>query len=429
MVSKLRLFVILIICGSVVLLITHLSVFNKKSFRLVNSVNVFTHNHFNENQETRQFEQNKQNRPINDAIADKDTENKNKESFRKHGENVPVVNVKVDETNIKNAEETDSEKHNTETKQVTESVVNINKNVVKKGPLGKKEEKKEDISKLPPCSKRGVNLVGPLFIDQTIPKKIEDVEKILSVDFGGTVENGGWWEPTTCKPRVKVAIIIPYRNRLEQLKIFLRHMHPYLQRQQIYYRIIVVDQLLEDPFNRAGLFNVGFVEALKLADFDCFVFTDVDLLPEDDRNYYGCPTSPRHMSVGVDKFNYKLPYHTIFGGVGAFTKDDFEKINGMSNMFWGWGGEDDDLYARITQMGFKLTRPSIQIGRYTMVRIHHFQSSKADPNRMNLLQNSKQRMVADGLNTLKYNLKEVVQDPIVTYVRVEMKRSMYMSNR
>lgn len=48
---------------------------------------------------------------------------------------------------------------------------------------------------------------------------------------------------------------------------------------------------------------------------------------------------------------------------------------------------------------------------------------------MNLLQNSKQRMVADGLNTLKYNLKEVVQDPIVTYVRVEMKRSMYMSNR
>ena len=70
-------------------------------------------------------------------------------------------------------------------------------------------------------------------------------------------------------------------------------------------------QLYKDPFNRAGLFNVGFVEALKLnEEFDCFVFTDVDLLPEDDHNYYGCPNSPRHMSVGVDKFNYK--YVNIF---------------------------------------------------------------------------------------------------------------------
>ena len=68
-------------------------------------------------------------------------------------------------------------------------------------------------------------------------------------------------------------------------------------------------QLYDDPFNRAGLFNVGFTEALKLnKEFDCFIFTDVDLLPEDDRNYYGCPNSPRHMSVAVDKFNYKYLY-------------------------------------------------------------------------------------------------------------------------
>ena len=38
------------------------------------------------------------------------------------------------------------------------------------------------------------------------------------------------------------------------------------------------------------------------------VFHDVDLLPEDDRNLYSCPDQPRHMSVAVDKFQYKLPY-------------------------------------------------------------------------------------------------------------------------
>ena len=29
--------------------------------------------------------------------------------------------------------------------------------------------------------------------------------------------------------------------------------------------------------------NIGFVEALKMYDFECFVFHDVDLVPEDDR--------------------------------------------------------------------------------------------------------------------------------------------------
>ena len=43
---------------------------------------------------------------------------------------------------------------------------------------------------------------------------------------------------------------------------------------------------------------------------------------------------------------FRVPYPTIFGGVGAFWKQHFVGINGMSNSFWGWGGEDDDLYDR-----------------------------------------------------------------------------------
>jgi len=54
--------------------------------------------------------------------------------------------------------------------------------------------------------------------------------------------------------------------------------------------------------------NVGYVEALKEKIFDCFIFHDVDLLPEDDRNLYTCPEQPRHMSVAVDKFKYRYNY-------------------------------------------------------------------------------------------------------------------------
>jgi predicted glycosyltransferase involved in capsule biosynthesis len=41
-----------------------------------------------------------------------------------------------------------------------------------------------------------------------------------------------------------------------------------------------------------------------------------------------------------------MPYGYIFGGVEAIWKEHFEKVNGFSNKYWGWGGEDDDLYHR-----------------------------------------------------------------------------------
>ena len=61
----------------------------------------------------------------------------------------------------------------------------------------------------------------------------------------------------------------------------------------------------DNPFNRAILFNIGYEQALNFDNYDCFIFHDVDLLPEDDRNEYSCPTSPRHMSVAVDTHGYR----------------------------------------------------------------------------------------------------------------------------
>lgn len=52
--------------------------------------------------------------------------------------------------------------------------------------------------------------------------------------------------------------------------------------------------------------NIAFVQALKSdPTFGCFVFHDVDLIPEDDRNMYSCPEQPRHMSVAIDEMNYQ----------------------------------------------------------------------------------------------------------------------------
>ena len=59
------------------------------------------------------------------------------------------------------------------------------------------------------------------------------------------------------------------------------------------------------------LMNIGAAEALRQdAGFQCFVFHDVDLIPEDDRNVYSCPEQPRHMSVAIDVFKYKYDHRS-----------------------------------------------------------------------------------------------------------------------
>ncbi|KFV47177.1 Beta-1,4-galactosyltransferase 2 [Tyto alba] len=122
---------------------------------------------------------------------------------------------------------------------------------------------------------------------------------------------------------------------------------PSLFAPKVAYGIYIINQFGEDTFNRAKLLNVGFLEALKDdEEYDCFIFSDVDLIPMDDRNLYRCYEQPRHFAVGMDKFGFRLPYAGYFGGVSGLSKSQFLKINGFPNEYWGWGGEDDDIFNR-----------------------------------------------------------------------------------
>ena len=39
-------------------------------------------------------------------------------------------------------------------------------------------------------------------------------------------------------------------------------------------------------------------------------------------------------------------YSTLVGGVLALSKEQLIKTNGYSNLYWGWGSEDDDMSLR-----------------------------------------------------------------------------------
>jgi len=231
------------------------------------------------------------------------------------------------------------------------------------------------------------------------------------------LELGGRFKPTDCKPRHKVAVIVPYRDREEHLKTFILNIHRFLQRQQNEYGIYIVEQSGNGPFNRAMLMNVGAAEALKQNDYQCFIFHDVDLLPEDDRNLYTCPIQPRHMSVSVDSFMYRLPYDDIFGGVSAMTVDQFRLVNGFSNMFWGWGGEDDDMANRLRLKKLFISRYPANIARYKMLK---HGKEKANPERFKFLYSGAKRIAKDGYNSLKYRRVDLVLKKLYTWILVDL---------
>jgi beta-1,4-galactosyltransferase 1 len=129
-----------------------------------------------------------------------------------------------------------------------------------------------------------------------------DIERFLE---GYSIKIGGEWSPSNCQPQHRVAIIVPYKNREENLRMFLRHMHPFLSRQLIEYRIFLVEPVQNVTFNRGLLMNIGYKEASKFKNWDCYVYHDVDMLPEDERNLYSCHETPKHFSSAVNVFKYQ----------------------------------------------------------------------------------------------------------------------------
>ena len=152
----------------------------------------------------------------------------------------------------------------------------------------------------------------------------------------------------------KLAIIVPYRDREEHLAQFVPHMDKFLSDKKIDYKIFVVEQGNDKPFNRGWLLNAGYRIASEQG-FDYFCFHDVDMLPEDDTCDYSWVEKPTHIATRLSKFNYRLVYPEYFSGVTLFNKEHFEWINGFSNKYWGWGFEDDDLLYRWRKRGVPLT--------------------------------------------------------------------------
>ncbi|KAJ8317016.1 hypothetical protein KUTeg_004920 [Tegillarca granosa] len=164
----------------------------------------------------------------------------------------------------------------------------------------------------------------------------------------------------------KLALIIPFRDRLEELMEFAPYMHNYLNQKKIRHTIYVINQDSQSlyievclllflsfvRFNRASLINVGFLESRE--DCDYIAMHDVDLLPVNPHLDYSYPENgPFH--VAAPDLHPLYHYKTFVGGILLLRREDFVTVNGLSNRYWGWGREDDEFYVRIKKAGLKKT--------------------------------------------------------------------------
>ena len=152
----------------------------------------------------------------------------------------------------------------------------------------------------------------------------------------------------------KLAIIVPYRDRPQQLRKFIPHMRKYMEKfPWIDYEIIVVEQSDTKKFNRGKLLNIGFIHA-EGRGHHYVIFHDVDLLPIDGTYEYSeVPLQLANQFELNNEFERTIQ-RDYFGGVTLFPIHTFREINGFSNNYRGWGFEDNDLLYRCRESNVSL---------------------------------------------------------------------------
>lgn len=222
----------------------------------------------------------------------------------------------------------------------------------------------------------------------------------------------------------KLGIIVPYRNREEHLKKFIPHMNKFLQN-KIDFKIYIVEQGDEKPFNRAKLLNIGFDFAEK-DKCDYFCFHDIDMLPVDSNCDYTNINGVCKLSYYVSQFNFMPRPDDELGGVTLIDKNSFLLVNGYSNQYYGWGVEDNDFALRCKTKNIPFL---IRKGKYMSLNHTPNGDTYGHQPSEHTLKNRKlfsdicknlNNLFDDGLNTLKFNLIEKIEHGLYQNIKVQL---------
>jgi hypothetical protein len=192
---------------------------------------------------------------------------------------------------------------------------------------------------------------------------------------------------------VNIAIIVPERNRLEHLQKFINWINKLNKLSNHNFDIYIINQNNFDKFNRGILLNIGYYIAKKNKLYQRYILHDVDSYPDQDLFNLYFSNLDKNIHFASPHLGYKYNFENFLGGVFGIKPDDFEKINGFPNNFFGWGGEDDSFYNRLAINNIKVYRPSK--GKYYLE-----EHDKPKPNELN---KKKQKNILFDLQNWKNN--------------------------
>ena len=201
----------------------------------------------------------------------------------------------------------------------------------------------------------------------------------------------------------KLAVLVPFRDRFEELLQFVPHMNKFLSQQHLNFKIYILNQVDNFRFNRASLINVGFLISQEECDY--IAMHDVDLLPLNQELSYQYPVRPGPFHVASPELHPRYHYATFVGGILLIKREDFLLVNGMSNKYWGWGLEDDEFYVRLKEAGLNVSRPvNISTGsNNTFAHVHDRLKRKRDMAKcFNQREVTRRRDKETGLNNVAY---------------------------
>ncbi|CAM2705794.1 unnamed protein product [Rotaria socialis] len=239
----------------------------------------------------------------------------------------------------------------------------------------------------------------------------------------------GMWSPIGVTSAQRTVILVPLQGRDYNAKAFLLNMHAFARRQLLTYLIVIIEQVypINSRFNKGRLYNAGIryiQENQEKLNITCFILHDVDLIPENDGNFYSCDSKhPKHTTLRIRKLNstrgYSRFYEFLIGGALVLTFDMYRRVNGFSNLFWGWGGEDDDLALRFIQRRMCVVRPSSDLAHYIALPHPGGQSNNA---RFKLLTWSTVRLDTDGYNQIgsMTRIVHIISTSTVLHLKIDV---------
>ncbi|EPY74986.1 beta-1,4-galactosyltransferase 7 [Camelus ferus] len=103
-----------------------------------------------------------------------------------------------------------------------------------------------------------------------------------------------WEEDESWGPH-SLAVLVPFRERFEELLVLVPHVHRFLSRKKSQHHIYVLNQADHFSFSPAALINAGFLESGSSTDY--IAMNHVFLLPLSEELDYGFPEAgPFHVA-------------------------------------------------------------------------------------------------------------------------------------